>query len=714
MVGGGTALVYFLSVRVGLALLIPPQIIAPVWPASGLALALLVLGGRRAWPELLAVIVGAESLARLMTGQELTTSLGFACLDGLESWLAAWLLLYYCSAPRIFTRVREVLGLVGLVLVSAASTAVLGIGLMGLHTGLWSWEMWEPWWMAHSAGTLLVAPVVLLWAVTDPREYLALSRWRGVEFVGLLAALAGLALLVFRADQDGQRLPFTSYQYAALLGLIWLTFRFGPYGVTTATLVRSVVAVWYTFAGHGPYAGAGQTPAESLLAVQVFLAVSQCFFLLLAAVIAERQQAEAAIASERRLLRTLIDTLPDRIYMKDAAGRYIITNAANLQWLGASTLENVIGKTVFDFFPAPLASLYDADDQQVLQSGQPIFDREGPLLESAGQQYSYWTTKVPLRDSHGTIIGVVGVSRDMTEYKRTTAALQESQERLAAMNTALEQRVAERTAELQAINQELEAFSYSVSHDLRAPLRHIAGFVHMLQQHEGERLDATSRHYVQIIAEATHKMGQLIDDLLAFSRSGRGELRTRPVSLDTLVRDVQQELVLALQQRCIVWEVGPLPVVQGDPALLRLVWTNLLSNALKYTTPRSEARIAIGTLPGAPGETVLFVRDNGVGFDMRYVDKLFGVFQRLHRDDEFPGTGIGLAIVRRIVHRHGGRVWAEGAVGSGATFYFTLRTSPGDTPAADCEDAPGAGPREPDSAPQAKQRVTCSSSPSNQ
>src|SRR5439155_14323410 len=201
---------------------------------------------------------------------------------------------------------------------------------------------------------------------------------------------------------ESQRLPFTLYQYVALLGLIWSVFRFGPYVTTAAILIRSVVAVWSTFAGRGPYAGAGQTPAVSLLAVQVFLAVSQCFFLLLAAVIAERQQAEVAIAIERRLLQTLIDTIPDRIYMKDTAGRYIITNAANLQGLGVSTLESVVGKTVFDLFPAPIARLYAADDHQVLQSGQPIFDREGPVLESAGQQRSYWTTKVPLRDSHGT------------------------------------------------------------------------------------------------------------------------------------------------------------------------------------------------------------------------------------------------------------------------------------------------------------------------
>jgi signal transduction histidine kinase len=239
----------------------------------------------------------------------------------------------------------------------------------------------------------------------------------------------------------------------------------------------------------------------------------------------------------------------------------------------------------------------------------------------------------------------------------------------------LEQRVAERTAQLEASNRELETFAYSVSHDLRAPLRHIVGFVRLLSQREAERLDATSLHYLDAVVESSDRMGWLIDDLLAFSRTGRAEMQVRRVELGEMIRKVRQELAPEAEGRHITWEIGPLPSVQADPILLRQVWVNLLSNAVKFTAPRPEARIEIGALSPdvESGHVTLFVRDNGVGFDPQYVHKLFGVFQRLHREEEFEGTGIGLATVRRIVERHGGRVWAEGDVDRGATFYLTLR-----------------------------------------
>jgi signal transduction histidine kinase len=288
---------------------------------------------------------------------------------------------------------------------------------------------------------------------------------------------------------------------------------------------------------------------------------------------------------------------------------------------------------------------------------------------------------VPLK-LRGGVTGMIALANKKPGY--ALADRQEIEALSVAFVEALNRRRAERKInelneelnrhvwQVEAANKELEAFSYSVSHDLRAPLRHVTGFVELLNKRDLSALDEKSRHYLQVISEAAEKMGALIDDLLAFSRMGRAEMMKTRVDIDRMVKEIIAELEAETSGREIDWEIAPLPLVEADPAMLRLVMVNLIANALKFTRSRARARIEIGAVCDQLEETIFYVRDNGVGFDPKYVDKLFGLFQRLHSTEEFAGTGVGLANVRRIIHRHGGRTWAEGTVDGGATLWFSL------------------------------------------
>ncbi|HSK99871.1 MAG TPA: ATP-binding protein, partial [Rubrobacteraceae bacterium] len=291
---------------------------------------------------------------------------------------------------------------------------------------------------------------------------------------------------------------------------------------------------------------------------------------------------------------------------------------------------------------------------------------QGELKNRAKDGSIYWvdTTIVPFLDERGKPYQYVAIRYDITERK-------EAEEEIRTLNEQLERRVRQRTAQLEEANRELEAFSYSVSHDLRAPIRHISGFARMLEERAKSSLDEMGLRYLKIILESTERAGTLVDDLLSFSRMGRVEMRDAVVDMDALVHEMLNELKFETNGRDIDWKIAELPDVYGDHSMLRLVVRNLLGNAVKYTRPREHAVIEVGNSEDG-AETVFFVRDNGVGFDEAYADKLFGVFQRLHGVEEFEGTGIGLANVRRIIMRHGGKVWAEGHVGEGATFYFSL------------------------------------------
>jgi light-regulated signal transduction histidine kinase (bacteriophytochrome) len=270
---------------------------------------------------------------------------------------------------------------------------------------------------------------------------------------------------------------------------------------------------------------------------------------------------------------------------------------------------------------------------------------------------SRWSLR---QDEQGHPMAILETNNDITDRKRREEEIRKLNEELG-----------KRTTDLETSNKELEAFAYSVSHDLRAPLRHMVGYTELLQKNTSTMLDEKSLRYMKTILDSAKKMGALIDDLLAFSRIGRAETRQRPVNLEELVKEVLQDLQRETEGRNIAWKVGALPEAFGDRPMLRLVLVNIVANAVKFTRTRPLAEIEIGSLKKA-GAMVVFVRDNGVGFDMKYAHKLFGVFQRLHQTGTFEGTGIGLATVQRIIHRHGGSVWAEGLVDGGATFFFSL------------------------------------------
>jgi PAS domain S-box-containing protein len=359
----------------------------------------------------------------------------------------------------------------------------------------------------------------------------------------------------------------------------------------------------------------------------------------------------AALSQANSLLQMMLDHMPDQIYFKDAQSRFIRNSRSQAKALGLSDPAEAVGKSDFDFFPH--AQLSYEKEQEIIRSGKPLVDEEERIVWPDGRETWVSTTKIPLPDQSGQIIGTFGISRDITERKRAEVALQKAK------------------LELEAANRELEAFSYSVSHDLRSPLRSIDGFSQALLEDYADQLPAEGQNQLMRVRAATQRMGQLIDDLLNLSKVTRASMKLVPVDLSQLVRGIVAELQRTQPERRVNFKITPNLKANGDPGLLRAVLENLLNNAWKFTAKREQAEIEFGS-KHENDETIYFIRDNGAGFDMAYVGKLFGAFQRLHAMTDFSGTGIGLATVQRIIHRHGGRIWAEGAVDQGATFFFTL------------------------------------------
>jgi PAS domain S-box-containing protein len=361
--------------------------------------------------------------------------------------------------------------------------------------------------------------------------------------------------------------------------------------------------------------------------------------------------------AERTQQASLLNLTHDTIFVRDSAGLITYWNRGAEELYGWAA-ENALGTDPRQL----LKTVYPAATDQIHEELQRSGRWEGELknTKADGTEVmvaSRWSLR---RDDAGRPLAILEINNDITERKHRELEIQ-----------SLNQELAKRSAALESTNKELEAFAYSVSHDLRAPLRHMAGYTELLQKRISGILDDKGKHYILMILESAKRMGALIGDLLAFSRIGRAEAQKTLVSLEQLLAEALNEVRQEAEGRQIAWKIGTLPEFYGDRSMMRLVLVNLLSNAIKFTRTRADAQIEVGSSASDRDELVVFVRDNGVGFDMQYANKLFGVFQRLHQAEAFEGTGIGLATVQRIIHRHGGRVWAEGNVDQGATFYFS-------------------------------------------
>jgi len=489
-----------------------------------------------------------------------------------------------------------------------------------------------------------------------------LPRWRAARIavtrygIALAAVAAALGTALFLQGNRAERLEFPIFLFEIAL-VVWY-LGLGP---AILAVVLSSLAFNYFFT----------EPLYTFYVNRADLAyyiVFIVFAVLLTWFSAVRRRFERDLLQSRDELRKevsvrarqagLLELTHDSIFVRDLDDRITYWNRGAQELYGFAP-EEAIGKLGHELLQTEFPRPREQIRAELLRGGR--WEGELRKRRSDGTRVfvsSRWSLR---RDEQGRPMEILETGNDISDRKAR-------EEEIRRLNLDLEHR----SGELQASNKELEAFAYSISHDLRAPLRHMVGYTELLQRHAGASLDEKSRRYMATIVDSTKRMGSLIDDLLSFSRIARTEARETTVSMQQLVKEVRAEIEPDTTGREIDWRVGELPDLYGDRSMLRLALVNLISNAVKFTRKRQHAEIEIGCLPKQPEGVTLFVKDNGVGFDMRYANKLFGVFQRLHRAEAFEGTGIGLATVQRIIHRHGGKVWAEALVDAGATFFIEV------------------------------------------
>jgi PAS domain S-box-containing protein len=661
--------VYLLAGKLGLALAFVHASASVVWPPTGIALAAVLLFGFRVWP---AIFIGAF-LVNVTTEGSIATSLGIATGNTLEAMVAGWLVHRYAGGALAFQRPQDVFRF--LILAAVASTTISAtIGVSSLWIGGYAettrlGAIWLTWWLGDAVAALVITPLIVLWA--RPHESLPKRSW--IEFLALAATLAVTGWVVFI-----HRAPIA---YLSLPPLIWAAFRFGRRGAVTAAVVLSGIALWGTLQGYGPFVA--ESPHESLLFLQAFAGVITLTALVLAADMRERERAEAALRRTRGELEAsvLVRTASLRHAIRQLEESQSVLNEAQrvahvgswewdiptdrLTW--SDELYRIYGLEPGSSpmtYQSYLERVHPNDRERVMtaiqtaRAGSDSFEFEERVLRPEGEVRVLHSKGYVERDASGVAHRMIGTSHDITERKEAENELEQRMEELARSNA------------------ELSVFTHVASHDLKEPLRAVASNVQLIERRMGDAGDLTVRRSIGFAVDGVRRMEEMITDLLEYSRAGR--FSKTDVDAGTALSEAIERLQSLVIESGARIENGSLPVVEADPSRLVQLFQNLLANAIKYRDPGRRPEIRVAAERRGP-MWMFEVFDNGRGFEADEAARIFDLFERLPSDQEIPGTGIGLAICRRIVETHGGRIWAESEPGGGSVFRFTLPPSASET-----------------------------------
>ncbi len=652
----GLAAAYFAAAKLGLAYASIGQSVSLIWPPTGIAIAAILLLGNRVWPG---ICLGAF-LANVTTPIPLGAAAGIAVGNTLEAVLAAHLFRRRAGPRPNLARPRSISALVFVAVpLGCLVSAIVGVTSLSLSGAISAAEAGSAlgtWWVGDVLGGLLVAPLILTWAV-NPDLTGAGRRLLEVTLLAVTSVL--IAVLVLGRYREFSFLEYFDYPFLLFPLVFWAGLRFGLRGASSMSFTVAALAVWHTSQGVGPFAA--DNALRTVVTLLAHLGTLAVTGLMLAAVGAEREAAAEALRRSEERFKAFMDNSPAVAHMKNAEGRYLFVSAAFGRVFGRPTSE-LIGRTLDEIWPREVAAKLRANDRAVFQMGQ--LQEFTEVLPMGDGSVSHWlSSKFPLIQ-HGEEPILAGISVNISDLVRR-------EEDVKTLNSALERKV----GELTTINQELETFRYSISHDLRAPLRTLQGFTDLLLEDCGGELSAHGRAHVQRIASAARYLTRLTEDLLTYARLGPGEpVRLERTDLRATVDETLAALRAELDAQAASVEVDvpvALPLVAAQPSTLSLVLTNLVTNAAKFVAPGVLPCIRIRAEDG--GSWVrLWVEDNGIGIDPRHQDRIFGLFSRLHSTAQYPGTGVGLAVVRRGIDRMGGRLGLDSDYGVGSRFWIEL------------------------------------------